>query len=414
MALCWILRPFGIISQPQLSWWWMYLFMVAVSKFRFENSWLSKETWESNMGKKILDFPCTGFQRGDVLCVTNEDNVQLMASFNIHELRDTVFSMHSDKASGFDGDRVGGLVWALLCSILRVLVPLNHERYLGHPSFVGRNTSQVFTFIKEKLCKCIFSCKNSVLSKLGKEVVIKNVAQAWPEWWCLLSNLNSLSSHYFKAKYFPYCFFIEASEGRNPSYVWRSICAEKGLVNRGSRWRVGTDGFFVQLMPLPDMDLKVKELFNSGRLTWEEEFIIGILTPDSARIMKFPVNLVKSPNCMVWHFNTDGKYRRGEEGSITYSNLIHLVLSQPLYVATERCLSCSYCVLSCKPATFSQYWYETRQIFDSMSLAAVLRNDTSQFVMAYSSYVTTTMEPHFGEALAIQKVLSWLKGLRLD
>ncbi|KAB2096496.1 hypothetical protein ES319_A01G111900v1, partial [Gossypium barbadense] len=60
------------------------------------------------------------------------------------------------------------------------------------------------------------------------------------EWWCLLSNLNSLSSHYFKAKYFPYCFFIEASEGRNPSYVWRSICAEKGLVNRGSRWRVGT------------------------------------------------------------------------------------------------------------------------------------------------------------------------------
>ncbi|MFQ6621695.1 hypothetical protein Gotur_002200 [Gossypium turneri] len=163
---------------------------------------------------------------------------------------------------------------------------------------------------------------------------------------------------------------------------------------------------------------RVKELFKSG----EEEFIIGILTPDSARIMKFPVNLVKSPNCMVWHFNTDGKYsiktgyrvalqdffdfvpdrerlpakdlnvipncyrcgsseRRGEEGSITHSNLIHLVLSQPLI----------------------------RRLF-----AAVLRNDTSQFIMAYSSYVTTTMEPHFGEALAIRKVLSWLKGLRLD
>ncbi|MBA0823267.1 hypothetical protein Goarm_020008 [Gossypium armourianum] len=119
--------------------------------------------------------------------------------------------------------------------------------------------------------------------------------------------------------------------------------------------------------------------------------------------MKFPVNLVKSPNCMVWHFNTDGKYSiktgyrvalqdffdvqlnmirgRGEEGSITHSNLIHLVLSQPLI----------------------------RRLF-----AAVLRNDTSQFIMAYSSYMTTTMEPHFGEALAIRKVLSWLKGLRLD
>lgn len=34
--------------------------------------------------------------------------------------------------------------------------------------------------------------------------------------------------------------------------------------------------------------------------------------------------------------------------------------------------------------------------------------------MAYSSYVTTTMEPHFGEALAIREVPSWLQGLRLD
>ncbi|MBA0580543.1 hypothetical protein Gorai_022757 [Gossypium raimondii] len=117
-------------------------------------------------------------------------------------------------------------------------------------------------------------------------------------------------------------------------------------------------------------DLKVKELFNSG----EEEFIIGILTPDSARIMKFPVNLVKSPNCMVWHFNTDGKY------SIKTGYRVAL-----------------------------QDFIDIRRLF-----AAVLRNDTSQFIMAYSSYVTTTMEPQFGEALAIRKFLSWLKGLRLD
>lgn len=59
--------------------------------------------------------------------------------------------------------------------------------------------------------------------------------------WRILSNLNSLSSHYFKAKYFPCCSFLKASKGSNPVYVWRTICAERGLVNRGLRWRVGTE-----------------------------------------------------------------------------------------------------------------------------------------------------------------------------
>ncbi|KAB2044816.1 hypothetical protein ES319_D01G116500v1 [Gossypium barbadense] len=47
----------------------------------------------------------SGFAKFDALqlCVTNEDSVQLMALFSIHEFRDAVFSMHSDKASGPDG-----------------------------------------------------------------------------------------------------------------------------------------------------------------------------------------------------------------------------------------------------------------------------------------------------------------------
>ncbi|KAH1121527.1 hypothetical protein J1N35_004687 [Gossypium stocksii] len=43
------------------------------------------------------------------------------------------------------------------------------------------------------------------------------------------------------------------------------------------------------------------------------------------------------------------------------------------------------------------------------NIFAELVRDSSDFC-----YLTTTMEPHFDEALAIRKVLSWLKGLQLD
>ena len=54
----------------------------------------------------------------------------------------------------------------------------HYEKYLGLPSLVGRNKKNTFNSIKDKLRKKLAGWKGKLLSKAGKEVLIKVVAQA--------------------------------------------------------------------------------------------------------------------------------------------------------------------------------------------------------------------------------------------
>ncbi|XP_030924559.1 uncharacterized protein LOC115951516 [Quercus lobata] len=53
-----------------------------------------------------------------------------------------------------------------------------YEKYLGLPSLVGKNKKSTFNDIKEKLRKKLTGWKENLLSKAGKEILIKAVAQA--------------------------------------------------------------------------------------------------------------------------------------------------------------------------------------------------------------------------------------------
>lgn len=55
-----------------------------------------------------------------------------------------------------------------------------HEKYLGLPSLVGRSKWNTFQQLKERLANKLSGWKEKLLSSVGKEILIKAVAQAVP------------------------------------------------------------------------------------------------------------------------------------------------------------------------------------------------------------------------------------------
>jgi hypothetical protein len=53
-----------------------------------------------------------------------------------------------------------------------------NERYLGLPVHLGASKTKEFAYLKEKIWKCIQGWKERLLSKAGKEIMIKAIAQA--------------------------------------------------------------------------------------------------------------------------------------------------------------------------------------------------------------------------------------------
>jgi len=54
------------------------------------------------------------------------------------------------------------------------------ERYLGLPVYIGRERTNIFAYLKERVWQRIQGWKEKMLSRAGKEVLIKAVAQAIP------------------------------------------------------------------------------------------------------------------------------------------------------------------------------------------------------------------------------------------
>ena len=56
----------------------------------------------------------------------------------------------------------------------------SYEKYLGLPSFMGRNKKSNFNYIKEHVWRKLQGWEEKLLSQAGREILIKSVAQAIP------------------------------------------------------------------------------------------------------------------------------------------------------------------------------------------------------------------------------------------
>lgn len=65
-------------------------------------------------------------------------------------------------------------------AILGVTVEDRNGKYFGLPVYVGRSRKQTFAYIKDRIWSKIQGWKEKMLSKVGKDILIKACAQAIP------------------------------------------------------------------------------------------------------------------------------------------------------------------------------------------------------------------------------------------
>lgn len=80
--------------------------------------------------------------------------------------------------SVFYSKNVGSITKDVSSEILGINEGSSNGKYLGLPSLVGKRKNEILGFIKNKVIGRINSWNNKYLSKVGREVLIKNVLQA--------------------------------------------------------------------------------------------------------------------------------------------------------------------------------------------------------------------------------------------
>ena len=110
----------------------------------------------------------------------------------------------------------------------------HYEKYLGLPSFVGKNKKACFTLVMERIWAQMMGWKEKLLSQAGKEVMIKVVIQSIPAY--------SMSVFRFPTSL---CKDIEAmirklwwgqEEKKKIHWVkWSSLCSSKSVGGMGFR-----------------------------------------------------------------------------------------------------------------------------------------------------------------------------------
>lgn len=142
--------------------------------------------------------------------------------------------------------------------------------------------------------------------------------------WRVMTEPQSFIVKLLKARYFPSCSFKEASLGRNPSYVWRSIFAAKDLVSDGSLMKVGrgntiivwTDPWIpvfkkmtVSTPVTPGLGAKVCNLLKEEGNEWDHDLVRDIFnSEDATRILNIPLSYTPNDDSWLWLEDEKGKY----------------------------------------------------------------------------------------------------------
>ncbi|XP_027121672.1 uncharacterized protein [Coffea arabica] len=156
-----------------------------------------------------------------------------------------------------------------------------------------------------------------------KDLMAFNVALLGKQVWRLITQPNLLISQVMRAKYFPRMSIFRCKVPNNASWLWRSLMGARGLVEQGTRRRIGNgnttniwdDGWIpgnrdgrVTTRTARDNGLqKVHELIHHK--SWNSNLVFKHFnTLEAERILNIPISLAGKEDSHFWIYGTDGNY----------------------------------------------------------------------------------------------------------
>uniref|UniRef100_A0A803PJ01 Reverse transcriptase domain-containing protein n=1 Tax=Cannabis sativa TaxID=3483 RepID=A0A803PJ01_CANSA len=270
-----------------------------------------------------------------VYCKAKDDEAErVLQLFNVYQ-RASGQQVNQAKSSIFFSKNTNEGTRDRLCNILGMNEAMENNMYLGLPCTMGRNKNAILGFLKDKLQKKIFSWESSFLSKAGKEVLLKSVAQALPCYAMnvflltqeICSNLEGMMSKFcmiYKARYYPTGTYLTPEIGPNPSFIWRSILEAKELVCTGARRSIG-GGTSVSILRDPWLPHNqnpyilsshpalvgklVSNLFSVGQKRWDIEVLNDLFEErDKELIMSIQLSDSVEEDLWFWNKSSSGFY----------------------------------------------------------------------------------------------------------
>ncbi|CAN6579645.1 unnamed protein product [Malus baccata var. baccata] len=224
------------------------------------------------------------------------------------------------------------------------VINLTKSSYLGLQADFGHSKKAVFAEVRDKVEARLAGWTEQFLSQAGKEVLIKAVAMALPNYamscfklpigcfnlaflakigWRLSLNSSNLLATVLRDKYHPGKSFKEAGRGKNTSWGWKGIFEARKVLQNGIRWRVGNgdcinireDLWFpkpstFRVRPTEDLDATmVCDLIDPGSNSWKANIIYaGFHREDADTILSIPLSHFGCEDRLVWHHSVNGVY----------------------------------------------------------------------------------------------------------
>ena len=168
-----------------------------------------------------------------IFCRAKEDECLKLLEILAANERASGQQLNRAKKTLFFSKSTSSEVQEVIKEALGIQVVQQYEKYLGLPSFVGRNKKESFAHLKQRIWKKLQGWEVKLLSQAGREILIKAVAQALPAYTMSCFKLPINLCHEIEALIRKF-YWGQRGDARKIHWVkWQEMCKPKSQGGMG-------------------------------------------------------------------------------------------------------------------------------------------------------------------------------------